>query len=824
MKQRTSSSVFWLRWVARASTRIGWYLILLLVGFVGAPAVLAATCPSGSNAVGTTESGTICQVMFNTSGTWTPPSGVTSVDVFLVGGGGGGGGSTYSSGSVPEVYTGGNGGGGGKVTERTRVAVTPGTAVSVTVGAGGTAGSNVIGSATRGTNGGNGTSSVFGTITAAGGGGGEAGSDSGTITYGGSSGLDLNSTVTNRTGGASFNHINDASTKYTFGGGGAGAGGNGKSAGSDAKGDGGAGVAPSTGLFVGYNSAPFRFAGGGGGTNGYFGFTSGSATDGGERDGKNGWPYTGGGGGGGRAWADEAVAGAGGSGIVIVRFVPPQVPTVTLVTPSSGPLAGGTSLTITGTALTGATAITVGGTACTSFSVTNATTATCTTPAGTAGSASVEVTTPGGTSAVNTLYTYLAGAVAAAQSTVTASAASVVADGTTTATITVTLKDANGNLVPGKTVELEQGTGSSTITPETGNSDAAGVVTFSVKSTTAETVTYTATGDGVVIAQTAQVAFTPLAAAGACGTAADTVNNAAAPTEGLCATGSMASAVSPFEGGYSWSCRGEPSGAIALCTAWTLAAPPFSPTGTTFEQVDNPPVCNVERVALIPAPTGGPTEGGDWEMPYGVLDFELVGCSADSVRVRMTFPEALSSGVAWKYGPKDVVNRPNDYEWYPLPGAISGNAILLTLTDNQLGDGDPAIRAISDPAGPAFLPGGGPGVPVWRIGGTVTGLAQGTTVVLRNNGGDDLPVTANGPFTFATAVIGGAAYQVTGATQPAGQSCSVTNGSGIATADVQNVGISCQVPTPIPTLSEWAMGLLMVLLLALGMRNRGRLA
>ena len=97
-------------------------------------------------------------------------------------------------------------------------------------------------------------------------------------------------------------------------------------------------------------------------------------------------------------------------------------------------------------------------------------------------------------------------------------------------------------------------------------------------------------------------------------------------------------------------------------------------------------------------------------------------------------------------------------------------------------------------------------------------------MVLRNNGGDDLPVTANGPFTFATAVTSGAAYQVMVATQPAGQSCSVTNGSGIATADVQNVGIACQVPTPIPTLSEWALALLMVLLLALGIRNRGRLA
>ncbi len=86
--------------------------------------------------------------------------------------------------------------------------------------------------------------------------------------------------------------------------------------------------------------------------------------------------------------------------------IPP--PTVTSILPTNGPAAGGTAVTITGTGFTGATGLSIGGTAATSVNVVNDTTITCTTPAGTAGTASVIVTTPGGSNAANTLFTYIA--------------------------------------------------------------------------------------------------------------------------------------------------------------------------------------------------------------------------------------------------------------------------------------------------------------------------------------------------------------------------------------------------------------------------------
>lgn len=80
--------------------------------------------------------------------------------------------------------------------------------------------------------------------------------------------------------------------------------------------------------------------------------------------------------------------------------------------------------------------------------------------------------------------------------------------------------------------------------------------------------------------------------------------------------------------------------------------------------------------------------------------------------------------------------------------------------------------------------------PQYLVGGSVSGLAG--VVTLQNNGGDTLPISANGPFTFATALNDGAAYHVTVLTQPALQTCTVTNGTGtLAGADVNNIAVTC---------------------------------
>jgi hypothetical protein len=121
------------------------------------------------------------------------------------------------------------------------------------------------------------------------------------------------------------------------------------------------------------------------------------------------------------------------------------------------------------------------------------------------------------TAAISSPFTVNPGPVSPAQSTVTPSPASVTADGSTTSTITVTLMDANNNPVPGKTVTLgmTSGFGSPTISAASGPSSSSGVVTFTVKSTTAGADVFTATDttdSNLQITQTATVTFTAGAA------------------------------------------------------------------------------------------------------------------------------------------------------------------------------------------------------------------------------------------------------------------------------------------------------------------------
>ena len=73
----------------------------------------------------------------------------------------------------------------------------------------------------------------------------------------------------------------------------------------------------------------------------------------------------------------------------------------------------------------------------------------------------------------------------------------------------------------------------------------------------------------------------------------------------------------------------------------------------------------------------------------------------------------------------------------------------------------------------------------------MSGLSSGT-VVLQDNGGDNLSVSANGSFTFATPLASGAAYSVTVKTNPSGQACTVSGGSGtVGSANVTNVAVAC---------------------------------
>jgi hypothetical protein len=158
---------------------------------------------------------------------------------------------------------------------------------------------------------------------------------------------------------------------------------------------------------------------GGGGERGLAIWThgTGSVYNASVTDGGDGGLYGSGAGGGGFITYPEGIGdrtfigapGAPGPGLIRISYTPVPNPTVTSVSPSSGSIAGGTSVTITGTTFTGETSVTFGGTSATSVSVVNSTTITCVTPAHTVGLVTVAVTTPPGTGSLSNAYQYIAG-------------------------------------------------------------------------------------------------------------------------------------------------------------------------------------------------------------------------------------------------------------------------------------------------------------------------------------------------------------------------------------------------------------------------------
>lgn len=82
------------------------------------------------------------------------------------------------------------------------------------------------------------------------------------------------------------------------------------------------------------------------------------------------------------------------------------------------------------------------------------------------------------------------------------------------------------------------------------------------------------------------------------------------------------------------------------------------------------------------------------------------------------------------------------------------------------------------------------------IGGVVDGLA-GDGLVLQLDGGETLPIAADGAFVFATPMPSGSAYLVGVASAPAGQGCTVERGSGtVGGSDVSDVAVHCAALPP----------------------------
>ena len=234
------------------------------------------------------------------------------------------------------------------------------------------------------------------------------------------------------------------------------------------------------------------------------------------------------------------------------------VPIITTVSPASGPIAGGTAFTITGTNLTGATSVKVNGVAATSVVVVSPTTITAKSPTGTTGStnvvANVAVSTLGGTVTKASAFTF------AAAPTITS------------------VSPASGPLTAGTAFTI---TGTNFIT---------GATSVKVNGVAATSV--------IVVSATSITAKTPVGTAGAKSVAVTTAGGTATKASGFTyVTAPTITTVSPT------------SGPLAAGTAFTITGTNL--TGATSVKVNGVAATNVVVVsatsitAKTPAGTAG---------------------------------------------------------------------------------------------------------------------------------------------------------------------------------------------------------------------------
>ena len=115
--------------------------------------------------------------------------------------------------------------------------------------------------------------------------------------------------------------------------------------------------------------------------------------------------------------------------------------------------------------------------------------------------------------------------------------------------------------------------------------------------------------------------------------------------------------------------------------------------------------------------------------------------------------------------------------------------------DPALADFDALVTLVKDGNLNSSIP-NAPTPPSYSIAGSISGASDGMNVVwetrvdgiIYHDGG-----SANGPvtFTYGGGLAEGTVWSVVINSAPAGQTCTVTNGSGTLTADVSNVSITC---------------------------------
>ena len=263
----------------------------------------------------------------------------------------------------------------------------------------------------------------------------------------------------------------------------------------------------------------------------------------------------------------------------------------------------------------------------------------------------------------------------------------------------------------------------------------------------------------------------------------------------------------------------------------TVLEPDVSVTDGTNEVTGNVAVEDTNSTCLLnneqtfvidPANYGAdPTQPPGTTLVNGLFGIGIQGCTPGQARltVHLVYPEELPPGAQyWKYG--KTADNPEDH-WYILPGVIiEGNTITYTITDGGLGDSDlTANGSITDPGGAADP---------WSVPRVQTGSPVNITLPTNIAAPDTIagcaaiavyPLPPGLTFSCATGQL-----VLTGSPTTPGIytfAITVTGNTSDTFTEFYRLEIQQGPPVPIPTLSEWAMILLVMGMIGLvGWRHR----
>ncbi len=227
---------------------------------------------------------------------------------------------------------------------------------------------------------------------------------------------------------------------------------------------------------------------------------------------------------------------------------------------------------------------------------------------------------------------------------------------------------------------------------------------------------------------------------------------------------------------------------IRLMMNGTFAFPATIASGGTY-------AVTVSANPASPSQTCTVTAGGEGDVIDAAITSVEIECTLNTFPVGGTVA-GLAAGntvVIRNNGGADVALTENGSFELPLEVASSHtyNVVVVTSPDAPIaqdctvsdGSGMVADQAVTSVLVSCTTRS-------FAVGGTVTGLLPDVSVVL-TDGTEDVTVSADGTFTFASAVASGASYSVTVKTQPDGESCTVANGTGTIGSASPIVTVTC---------------------------------